>query len=72
MKTKLEILTEDWGYDSPEDMVEDYMFDGTMPAICQNTHCNYSTDMEPDQDQGWCENCETNTLHSASVMMGII
>ncbi len=72
MSTKLDTLATDWGYADAQHMVEDYIFDGVMPAICQNPGCDYSTEMEPDQDHGWCENCSTNTLQSASVMMGII
>ena len=70
--SKLSTLTEDWGYESTFSLVEDYMDEGLMPAICMNKGCNYSTEMEPDQDRGWCENCNTNSLSSASVLMGII
>jgi len=37
-----------------------------------NKECDYSTEMEPDQDRGWCENCETNTVVSAGMLMGIV
>ena len=70
--SKLSTLTEDWGYESTFSLVEDYMDEGLMPAICMNKGCDYSTEMEPDQDQGWCECCSTNSLSSASVLMGII
>ena len=69
---KLHRLTMDWGYNDPSDMVEDYMCEGVNPAICINKECNYSTEMEPDQDHGWCESCGTNTMESASVLMGVI
>ena len=65
-------LTADWGYLEPEALVEDYLFEGVMPAICTNQHCGYSTEMEPDQSHGWCENCATNTVVSAAVLMGVI
>ena len=70
--SKLSTLTEDWGYESTFSLVEDYMDEGLMPAICMNKGCNYSTEMEPDQDRGWCENCNTNSLSSAAILMGII
>jgi len=70
--TKLAQLTEDWGYSEPETMVEDYLFEGVMPAICMNDDCDYSTEMEPDQDHGWCENCSTNTVVSAAILAGMI
>ena len=70
--SKLSTLTEDWGYESTLDLMTDYMHEGIMPAICMNKDCNYSTEMEPDQDRGWCENCSTNSLSSAAILMGII
>ena len=72
MPTKAETLATDWGYSSPEDCAADYMFEGVNPAICMNKGCDYSTEMEPDQDQGWCESCGTNTLKSISVLLGVI
>lgn len=68
----LQQLAEDFGYADPADMVEDYMFDGVMPAICTNDGCGYSTEYEPDQDAGFCENCRTNTVVSGAVMLGVI
>ena len=72
MTNVLQTLAQDWGYDEPEAMVEDYIFDGVMPAICTTPNCGYSTEMEPDQSHGWCENCSTNTVKSAAVLMGVI
>jgi len=69
---KLNKLANDWGYTFPEDMMEDYVHDSLHPAICMNKECDYSTEMEPDQDRGWCENCETNTVVSAGMLMGIV
>lgn len=70
--TKLDQLAEDFGFGDPLDMIEAYIFDGVMPAICMNSGCDYSTEYEPDQDRGWCECCSTNTVKSASVLAGII
>ena len=70
--SKLRTLTEDWGYESALDLATDYMHEGLMPAICMNEGCDYSTEMEPDQDEGWCENCSTNSLSSAAILLGII
>jgi hypothetical protein len=65
--SKLNKLANDWGYTFPEDV-----HDSLHPAICMNKECDYSTEMEPDQDRGWCENCETNTVVSAGMLMGIV
>ncbi len=44
------------------------VFDGRCPAIC--TECGYITEMEPDQDAGWCDECDGNTVVSALVLAG--
>ena len=33
---------------------------------------NYTAEMEPDQEQGYCESCSTNTVVSALVLAGLI
>lgn len=73
MKEKLlQTLARDWGYQDPINMIEDYMFDGLMPAICTVEGCGYSTEMEPDQTHGWCDNCCLNSVVSAQVLAGLI
>lgn len=72
MNTKVELLAEQFGFSDPVEMIESYFFDGIMPGICQNLTCDYSTEYEPDQSRGWCENCCTNTVVSAAVLEGII
>jgi hypothetical protein len=54
------------------DMLEHATFDSVAPAICSNEGCDYSTEMEPDQDRGWCEECGTNTVVSCLILAGII
>jgi hypothetical protein len=49
--------------------------DSVSPAICvnpDNPQCNYTREMEPDQDRGWCEECRSNTMKSALVLAGVI
>ena len=53
-----------------EDMLESAVFDSVVPATC--TECGNITEMEPDQDEGWCADCCTNTVKSALVLAGII
>lgn len=71
-KTKLRTLALDWGYSDPLDMIEDYVTDSLSPAICMNPGCDYSTEMEHDQDRGWCECCGANTVKSAFLLAGMI
>jgi len=42
------------------------------PAICMTEGCDYTTEMEPDQDHGYCEACGGNTVTSALVLAGWI
>ena len=69
--TKLEKLGQQYGM-SAEEMMEESMCDGVSPSICMNDGCDYSTDMEPDQDRGWCDECNTNTVKSVLILTGCI
>lgn len=64
----LERLTEIEGYQTPDDLMEASLFDSVCPSICTNVGCEYTADLEPDQDRGWCEACETNSMKSAQVL----
>jgi len=63
-------LAEDWGFDSPEELIEECGFDSVIPAIC--VLCGYTTEMEPDQANGWCEDCGKNSVQSALILAGLI
>jgi len=65
-------LLEIEGYDTVEGMLEAVVFDSVSPAICTNEGCNFTSDMEPDQDAGYCEECHTNTMQAAPVLAGLI
>ena len=34
--------------------------------------CGYTTNVEPDQSEGWCEECESATVASIHVLLGVI
>jgi hypothetical protein len=70
--TKLERLLEIEGYERIEDLMEAILSDSVSPAICMNEGCDFTCEMEPDQDAGYCEECHTNTMKSAPVLAGII
>ena len=72
MTDKLEQLANDWGFNDPMDMLEQATFDGVAPGICCNPGCNYSTDVEPDSSNGWCEECQENSVKSCLILAGII
>ena len=70
--SKLEQLAADYGFEDTFSMLEAATFDSVAPGICTNPGCDYSTDVEPDSDSGWCEECETNTVKSCLILGGII
>jgi hypothetical protein len=69
---KQQQLCNDYGYESIDKMLEATILDSCVPAICMNKECDYSTEMEPGQDAGWCECCESNTVVSCLVLAGLI
>lgn len=71
-RIKLEHLADIEGYERVDELLEAAALDSVCPAICLNEGCEYTCEMEPDQDAGWCEVCETNSMASALVLAGII
>lgn len=69
---KLQDLIESEGFDDLEDFLDAYSFDSLVPGICLNPGCDYTTDVEPDQEQGWCELCETHTVCAGTRLAGVI
>ena len=69
---KLAKLIEIEGYDGPTELLEAVFSDAVSPAICMNEGCNFTCEMEPDQNAGYCDECHTNTMTAAPVLAGII
>ena len=70
--TKLDKLVASEGYDSLNDLLLACVFDCVCPAICMNDGCDYTEEMEPDQDRGFCPECHTGSMKSAMVLAGLI
>ena len=70
--TKLDKLVASEGYGSLNDLVLACVFDSVCPAICMNDGCDYTEEMEPDQDRGVCPECHTGSMKSAMVLAGLI
>jgi hypothetical protein len=51
-----------------DDLLQAAVTASVCPAICMTEGCEYTTEMEPDQDQGFCEVCGGNTVTSALVL----
>jgi hypothetical protein len=72
---KLATLAHVEGFPTIDDLLLAAALDSVSPAICvnlNNLQCNYSSEMEPDQDRGWCEECCRNTMKSALILAGVI
>jgi hypothetical protein len=65
-------LIEIEGYDSSDELLEAVFSDAVSPAVCTNDGCDFTCEMEPDQDAGYCEECHTNTMTAAPVLAGLI
>jgi hypothetical protein len=71
-RAKLDKLIEIEGFESADALFAAVISDSVSPAICLNDCCDYTAEMEPDQDRGWCEACGTNTVVSALVLAGLV
>jgi hypothetical protein len=71
-EAKLARLVEIEGKESVEQLLEAVIGDSVSPAICMNADCNFTCEMEPDQERGWCDECHTNTMKAAPVLAGVI
>ena len=69
--SKLDKLAEIGGM-TVDDMLEYAVVDDITPGICMNLGCEYTTEVEPNQDKGYCEACDSQTVQSALVLAGII
>jgi hypothetical protein len=69
--SKLSILADQCGMEV-EELLSEGIYDSVCMGICTNKGCDYSTEVEPDCDSGYCEECGTQTVKSACVLAGII
>ena len=47
----------------------DIAIDSVSPGICMNEGCDYTIDVEPDQTEGWCEECDEGTVKSITELI---
>jgi hypothetical protein len=67
---RLAELAESEGCATLDELLAAAASDSVSPGIC--IVCGYTTEVEPDQDRGWCENCGKGTVKSALVLFGVI
>jgi hypothetical protein len=68
---KLQTLLKDWGI-TYDELLQMSVVDSVLPGICMNPGCDYTTNVEPDSYQGYCECCQTQSVKSGGVLAGII
>ncbi len=71
MASKLQELSKQFGL-STDELLAQATYDSLAAGICTNEDCDYTTEVEPDQNRGYCEICDTNTVQSILVLMGLI
>lgn len=69
---KIKQITDAYCVPDALDLAEEYIADGICPSVCMNPTCDFITDMEPDQDAGYCEECGTNSVKSLMILLGVI
>lgn len=69
---KLMKLCDAEGFKRLDDLLALSVTDTVCPAICMTEGCDYTTEMEPDQEEGYCEACGGNTVVSVLVLAGLI
>ncbi len=69
---KLMMLCEMEGFRTLDQLLRQAATDSVCPAICTTEGCDHTTEMEPDQDHGYCEACGGSTVTSALVLAGLI
>lgn len=55
-----------------DQMLKDDTFDSIASGICVNNGCDYCTQIEPDCTDGYCPECNTNTVQSSLVIAGLM
>jgi hypothetical protein len=55
-----------------ERLLKNASWDSVVPAICMREGCDYTTEYEPDQDSGWCEECGEQTVVSILRLAGVV
>ncbi len=66
--SKLETLMECEGIGGMDEMMN-VASDSVNPGICMNDGCCYTTSVEPDCLDGICEECGTNTVTGATMLL---
>lgn len=64
-------LADETGFDSIGEMLETATMEEVCPGICVACR-DYTTDVEPDQECGYCENCGADMVKSCLILAGVM
>ena len=70
-EVKLKTLAEEYALTVDELLIE-WGLESVVPAICMNPDCEYTTECEPDQREGWCGACGTASVKSFLVLLELV
>jgi len=70
--SKLVKVCEAEGFATVDDLIALSVADSVCPAICMMERCDHVAPMESDQENGYCEECSSNTMVSVLVLVGLI
>jgi ssDNA-binding Zn-finger/Zn-ribbon topoisomerase 1 len=71
-KNKLATLVRIEGFDGLTELLQKYVGDSVCLGICTTPGCNYTTEVEPDCAEGYCDRCDKQTVVSAMRLAGMI
>ena len=60
------------GYSDKMSLIKQVYLSSIVPGICVKDDCSYTKDVEPDQDRGYCEVCNTQTVESILILEGAV
>ena len=72
MSPKVQLCLDELGMDFDEFIESSEAHDSVVIGACKNPGCEYTSYVEPDCREGWCEECQTQTVKSILVYMGVI
>jgi hypothetical protein len=71
---RIETGQADMTIDGILDYLGEYVIESVVPGICCSGSfiCDYTCDVEPDSDKGWCEECCKQSVVSCLRLAGLV
>ena len=62
--SKIQTVMDTYGYTNLDELMADFMMAGAVPGICQDPNCDNIEEYEPDQRNGYCNECGKKSVKS--------